>query len=941
MRAPDNGRDETYEFTRFRVLRAARRLECDGVRIPLGDRAFEVLLCLLENAGEIVPARQLLDAVWPDGQALDGNLRVHVAGLRKALALEDPESRYIVNVTGRGYCFVPPVTYSPRASAEITPSRVTPRLPNQKNRLAGRADAIGSILAQLEAHRFVTVVGPGGIGKTTVAVSVAHALSSRFDGPVLFVDLSTIQDPQLVASTIASMLRLPMSGEPMEAAIMHLRDAPSLLILDSCEHVIETVAVFAERLFQETAQITILCTSREPLRVEGERLYVLSPLAYPIYDAELTPELALAFPAVELFVDRAKALDSQFSLNAENLELVAGICAKLDGIALAIELAASRLEAFDLRQLATLLDSRLKMLWRGRRTAPPRHQTLSTALDWSYRLLSEHEKLVLDRLSVFVGEFTLQAVFAITESAPLSQAEVSEIVTDLAAKSLVVPNITDAQPRYRLLDMTRAYASQQLAQRQDAREVARAHAQHVKDFVVAASEQADHATPLTHQLTDEIPNVRSALEWCFSPDGDFAMGIELAAASPAFFLPTSLWQECRFWCETAIDALNDGQKGSRLEMILQAALGMSLRWSYSEEFRVAFNRSLEIADLLGEVSQQLHLLHHLRVIELRDGHYAKALSTSLQSLAVAQKSGDANEIAIAESTLGIVYQTLGNQRLSRSYCEAALVKAARLQERREHHYDSFIFDQAGFALSNSLWHTGLPDQAEQVATRYLTAARDSKNYLLRAEAVIWCSNVYIWRHEWDVLKSHVDLLALEAKRHPATAVTPFIDVLQAAIDLNIGSREDGMAYLLGRNAVPSSPTLELMSDLVVVPKLLEAGKERTAIELLDKILQDEEVFGRSRWSAEVLRLKALASVATNESPAAAAKLLERARGIAIEQGSLSFQLRIATTAASLPPPFIIERAHDELRAVFSRFSEGHDTPDLIAAARALEAAGQP
>ncbi len=302
-------------------------------------------------------------------------------------------------------------------------------------------------------------MGSGGVGKTTVAVAIAHDLLEAFAGSVLFVDLAALLDADLAAISLASMLGLSVqSDDPVPGLIAYLRDKKIVLILDNCEHIIEAAASLAERIFLAAPQVHILATSREALRVQGERVHRLAPLSFPPDDPGLTAAIALTFPAVQLFLERAEASGIRLDLNDSDAAIVASICRRLDGVPLAIELAAGRVEAYGLLETATLLEQRLTLPWLGQRTAPPRQKTLQATLDWSYGLLSEPERVVLRKLAVFVGHFTLEAAQAVVTSATIDQVLVLGAIGSLVAKSMVSTNRVGSTMRYRLLDTTRAYA---------------------------------------------------------------------------------------------------------------------------------------------------------------------------------------------------------------------------------------------------------------------------------------------------------------------------------------------------------------------------------------------------------------------------------------------------------------------------------------------------
>jgi predicted ATPase/DNA-binding winged helix-turn-helix (wHTH) protein len=451
-----------FSFGPFRFF-PARQLLLEGeTPVRLGSRALEILAGLVERPGELVSKDELVARVWPNTIVEEGNLRVNVAALRRALGGGRPGRRYIATVSGRGYCFVAPVELSEPGSSPALRSTApghSHNLPVSLTRTIGRADAIDALLEQLPRHRLIAVVGPAGIGKTTVAVAAAETLVTAYEHAVRFVDLAPLGDPQFVPSAVASALGLAIHSDDVVAGLIaYLQDKQMLVVLDNCEHVIEATAFLAERILSSAPDVQILATSRERLRVKGEQVHRLSPLASAPVSSGLTAVQALTFPAIQLFVERAAESLEGFELSDADAPIVAEICRKLEGIALAIELAASRIDAFGVRELSTLLEDRFRLLRQGRRTALPRHRTLAAALDWSYEILPECERTILRRLGVFAGPFTLESASAVAADSYTTAAEVVERVANLVAKSLVSADVSGAVAHYRLLDTTRAYA---------------------------------------------------------------------------------------------------------------------------------------------------------------------------------------------------------------------------------------------------------------------------------------------------------------------------------------------------------------------------------------------------------------------------------------------------------------------------------------------------
>jgi predicted ATPase/DNA-binding winged helix-turn-helix (wHTH) protein len=470
-------------FGPFR-LDPMQRVLHEGERpVRLGSRSLEVLLVLLERAGELVGKDEIMERVWPNAVAEDATLRVHVSALRNALGHGQNGARYVENVSGRGYRFVAAVKrFEQDNPAAAMPVAATERRhglpPPPLTRMIGRTDIVSMVATRLPQRRLVSIVGPGGIGKTTVALATADKLSSTYRHGACFVDLASITDSRLVPSTLASVLGLEViSDDPVPALLAFLGDKQLLIVLDNCEHVVEAAAALAEQVLKGAPDVHVLATSREPLRSEGESVHRLSPLAIPPSSATLTAAEVLAFPAIQLFAERAVASLDSFELSDADARIVADICRRLDGIPLAIELAAAQVGLFGVRELAKRLEDCLQILTKGRRTAVLRHQTLRATLDWSYELLSGTERVILRRIAVFPGSFDLVSASAVATDADISAADVLDGINNLSAKSLLTADVTGEQVLFRLLDTTRTYALEKLETCSESAAIGRRHAE--------------------------------------------------------------------------------------------------------------------------------------------------------------------------------------------------------------------------------------------------------------------------------------------------------------------------------------------------------------------------------------------------------------------------------------------------------------------------------
>ncbi|WP_244645749.1 ATP-binding protein [Bradyrhizobium campsiandrae] len=454
------GQHPVYTCAEWEIDPARRELRLRGELVPLGGRAFEILVELAQAQGQLVTKNDLAERVWRGVFVEESALRVHIAAIRKALGAD----RDMLSTTvGRGYRLLgawrirhtdPPLQ---SAASKLPPSV---NIPSASFDLIGRTAAIAHLWRLLRVHRVLSLIGPGGIGKTALALEAARTPPPGFEADRLLVELASLSDPKLVCSAIAGVLGAKLEGEEIspEAIARAIGSRRLLLILDNCEHVIDAVAQVSELVVNRCPGTIIVATSREALRVEGELVYRVPPLGVPP-ETWHEPADASAYSAMELFTSRAKALGSSFAPDDENIRAVAAICRRLDGIPLAIEFAAARAAMLSPPKIAALLDDRFKFLTTGRRTALPRQQTLRATLDWSYDLLPGDEAWLLRQLGIFAGEFQLDAVIAVAGE---GRGDVTGQLARLVAKSLVLVDIRCDSPHYRLLDTTRAYALEKL-----------------------------------------------------------------------------------------------------------------------------------------------------------------------------------------------------------------------------------------------------------------------------------------------------------------------------------------------------------------------------------------------------------------------------------------------------------------------------------------------
>jgi DNA-binding winged helix-turn-helix (wHTH) protein len=371
--------ERTFRFGSFRLIPSQRLLLDSETQVRLGSRALDVLIALLERPGELVSKEELITRVWGSTNVVEGNLKFQVAALRRALGDGRDGRRYLATSPRQGYRFVAGVT----VTNDVAPSAPQPaaltyqhNLPGLITPLIGRSDLIAKFVDLLPRQRLLTATGPGGIGKTSVAVAVAERLIGAYKDGIWLVDLTQLADPTLVRSAVAAAIGAKVNPtDPLAGLVTTLRERRMLLVLDNCAHVIDAVASLVVAILRGAPRVHIIATSREPLRVEGEHVQRLRPLESPPASAELAAAEALRFPAVQLFVERVAESTGEFELRDEDAFIVGEICRKLDGIPLAIEFGAARVGVLGVRGLAARLEDRLRVLTSGRRTALAHHRT--------------------------------------------------------------------------------------------------------------------------------------------------------------------------------------------------------------------------------------------------------------------------------------------------------------------------------------------------------------------------------------------------------------------------------------------------------------------------------------------------------------------------------------------------------------------------------------
>jgi predicted ATPase/DNA-binding winged helix-turn-helix (wHTH) protein len=578
-------------FGRFEIRPAQRQLLIDGAPATLGARAFDLLLTLAERRERVVSKAELLDLVWPRVIVEENNLQVQVSALRRLLG---PQA--IATVPGRGYRFTAPacddanLQVAPPAAAAApapampaaSPAAAANNLPPADRALFGRDTDLAELALALPRQRLLTVVGAGGIGKTRLALAAAHAAveSGFFSGGAAWIELAPLADAGLLVPTIARAVAVPLeAADPAERQAQlaerlagRCAGGPLLLVLDNCEHLVAAVAALAQALLGAAPSLHLLATSQEPLRLAAERVWRLGPLAVDSGEVVAAADAATVGDAVRLFAERVRSLQPAFQLDASARADATEICRQLDGIPLAIELAAARVPLLGVAGLRERLekaagdaarpDARLRVLGSGRRGAPQRQQTLAAALEWSHALLNANEQRVLRRLGVFAGGFGLGLLPAVVGEPGDDEWALLETLGTLADKSLVSVD-PGSVPRYRLLESTRAFALDRLSSAGEALVIRDRHAGAMETLLdeLDARRWTERTDRLEAQLAPELDNLRAALAWAAQASDDPQRRRALVALAGG---STWLWKRIGFvpeglrWCQLALDRIDPG-----------------------------------------------------------------------------------------------------------------------------------------------------------------------------------------------------------------------------------------------------------------------------------------------------------------------------------------------------------------------------------------------
>lgn len=900
-----------FSFGPFTLVPQRQLLLRGDVPVRIGGRALDILAALVEHPDELISKAALLARAWPDTIVHEGSLKVTVAALRRALGAGGGDhGAYIATTPGQGYQFTAPVLRTTAATFEqvtATPAACRHNLPPGTARIVGRAATITAILQELDGARLMSIVGPGGVGKTTVAVAVAaQALGTRADG-VWLVDLAPLKDPALLPSAIAAAIGMaPYAAHMQDALCNYLRGRAMLLVLDSCEHLVDAVAACAARILAAAPDVTILVTSRAPLRVDSERVHRLPGLGLPPAAPGLTAHQAMAFPAVELFVDRATDRLDSFSLVDAEAPLVADICRQLDGLALAIELAATRIDAFGVAGLRDQLAHCFR-LPEGRRGGPERHRTLTATIAWSYDLLSGSEQALLRRLAVFAGAFSLASACAIGAEDGGDDANVVHDLARLVDQSLVAATARGGAADYRLLDTTRAYCRDLLHRSGEEQSMLRRHAAHVCSVLErAAGEWAVRAAPDWGAAYGPlIDDLRAALAWTGRDCAWRPLRIRLTVAGTLLWNHFSHTDECRIQVALALGELGAaGLTGGVTEMQLQWSLAGAAMFTRGlvPDVIAALRSALAIAIRIGDPDHRLRCLRMIGVYELFTGQHDAAIRTLEHFVDVAAVE-DASALPEGESHLGVAELLVGRLDSARKRLER--LYAHDLQDFNDARFVRFLYARnvdVGNVLSNAQWLTGACAAGLRTAAVNVEHARKSGHALSLSNALAFALPVYFLSGHWQACRIYLALLDEQVMRNGILLWQPLALFYRGALAgrqaASAAGGIDDMARALA--------ALRAIGHLVRMPfylavladTQLRCGRQGEARASIAAALACAHA-QNERWCLpEVLRVHAVVLAAAGRPDDSAAVLAE-ALAVADATGARAWRVRVRADLAAL------------------------------------------
>jgi predicted ATPase/DNA-binding winged helix-turn-helix (wHTH) protein len=951
---PEQCGSEVYSCDGWEIDLGNRELRLHGTPVTVGSRAFEIVEALVRAGGRLVNKYDLMQAVWPGAIVEENTLQFHVSAVRKALGADRD---LVKTVSGRGYRLTGNWIHRTEGNSQASQrdesighdGPYVTNLPLPASPLIGRSAALNHLCDTLSRYRVVTLTGPGGIGKSALVMEIGRALFPTLRGDCWLIELASLTKASLMPSAVTHILGLRVGGDEIsfEAVAHAIGGKKLLLILDNCEHLIGAAAKLAQAIVCMCPNASVLATSRESLRIDGEYVYRVPSLDVPPHPSE-TPSNAHEYSAVQLFLTRMNAVNLGHQPGPDNLALVAAICRSLDGIPLAIEFAAARSAALGIEEVAARLDDRFRLLTEGHRTALARHQTLRATLDWSYELLTETEQCLLRRLAIFVAGFTLEAAIYVMRESDLETSQVVEGIANLIAKSLVAVDGSSSR-RWRLLETVRAYALEKATEAGEVELAARFHARFFQESFAhsAANIRPNHAVQDVDNASRELDNVRAALDWSFSTSGDETIGIELTAEYAAIWLHHALMAECRDRTGLALSRLKRmSSEDKRLQMELSIGLGTALVWTMGsvETTMNATRTGLEIAESFDDCDAQLRALWALWLVQFNIGECRAAQHTAVQFCTVACRNDDSTSILVGDRLMGATLQYQGRQREAMPYFKRVLEHYIAPED--QHDAVWFHYDQRALAramLARVLWLEGSLDQAVEQADNSVKEAGAAARGLSVLYPLAWTTfPLMLMTGDLDAAEQAIRTLKNVATTHNSTWWKTLGSCLEAKLLIKRGKFRDGVRLL--RSALK---TCEQTGWTVCCPEFLGVlaeglaglGQLAESLQTIDRALAQAASGGECWYVPELIRIKAelLVEAGVAGSLTKAQHCFEDGLNEARRQGALFWELRCAMGMARLKlKQSLPKEARRILAPVYDKFTEGFDTADLRSARTMLD-----
>ncbi|UPJ61107.1 winged helix-turn-helix domain-containing protein [Bradyrhizobium sp. 192] len=946
IQQPDVRRQElTFSFGRFQLVPRRQLLLLDGRAVKLGGRAFELLHLLIQRRGELVSKDELMEAAWPGTFLHDSNLKVNMWSLRRSLGDTQTEPAYIATVARRGYRFVADVQTSigeiEEHPAQAEPIPASP--PPSRRGIVGRRVEIADIARLLVDLRHLTLAGAGGIGKTTIAVAVAQAIASRYRDGVCFVDLATISDPTLFGAAMVTALGI--RGNPdngLTAVLDYLRQRQMLLVLDNCEHVLPAATMFAGKFLADTSPSKLLATSREPLGNATEHVVRLGSLPAPGPGQAPTTEQAVEFPAVQLFVRRA-AEWSDYEFVDDDYAAIASICLALDGLPLAIELAAAQIRTFSPRELLDALDQNLSFRAPRAEGASPRHETLMATIDWSFRLLPFKEARLFALLSVFSDAFEAEDAIFVAGAAGLDLVDVVTGLGSLVAKSLLSAQSSGRGLRYRLLDSTRRYATDRRRADPACEQALNHHAQRILALFEQSEDEWSWREPAdwTQRYLWRIGDLRAALSWAFGEDGDTLLGIRLTVAGITLWSETAILSEAQARLASALALAKTIECDDLLRAKLACALGWSLFYArkLSNENELAWLDAIAFARGAKDNDYQQRALVGFAFYLLQIGHIPRATVYLEEATGLADRDRNLTSTSEADRALAWAQAFAGELNTSRAVLDrlAATHSLAEGRSRNDAN-EVYRFITVRFNLPFVAWMQGQPDTAARLARDAVDAADRSGQWVSQSNALgLAALPIALETGNLDALESYAERLRGNLERERISRWVPVERYFSACLrDLRGDPRAVDDIRAAIDELIECRFLMRIGSYLAVLARaLLRQGRIQEAQRTIAEALDYQERQGERWCRSELVRVDASVLFHTGE-PVRAEKRLQQALTEARSIGAKTFELRIAADlAAHWMAAGRRPKAARLLAPIHGDFAEGFETQDLIAASRLL------